>query len=189
MTRDEVERFHAELYERRVVPCWVHAENRSRVSMIYPKGKWRASPSGVRWLLYVVLALPLVVSVLYTMKWFRFEEHAQQIRREMIERARLAARQRRKEERLTREQASVLCDSLISIRNKDRDPSWVCTICLEGQPLVRSCSTLPCGHEFHRRCLRRWLRRGRAACPLCKYCVKSMGRSLFPIENNEISEH
>ena len=47
----------------------------------------------------------------------------------------------------------------------------MCSICLNDYEEDKMCSTLPCGHVFHRECITCWLRSGRMAgaeCPLCK---------------------
>jgi len=47
----------------------------------------------------------------------------------------------------------------------------MCSICLNDYEDDKMCSTLPCGHVFHRACITQWLRCGRLAgaeCPLCK---------------------
>ena len=47
-----------------------------------------------------------------------------------------------------------------------------CAICLSEPAVGESLTTLPCGHEFHSRCIRTWLEASMdAACPLCKGVV------------------
>ena len=41
----------------------------------------------------------------------------------------------------------------------------VCAICHEE--MTEDTSRLPCGHHFHRACVKRWLLRGDFRCPLC----------------------
>lgn len=41
-----------------------------------------------------------------------------------------------------------------------------CSICLAD--LTGPVKKLPCGHEFHRRCILSWRRRGENTCPLCR---------------------
>ena len=53
----------------------------------------------------------------------------------------------------------------------DDQGELVCSICIADYEDDRMCSTLPCGHVFHRSCIAQWLRSGRLAgadCPLCK---------------------
>ena len=53
----------------------------------------------------------------------------------------------------------------------DDEDEVVCSICLADYVDDKMCSTLPCGHVFHRECITQWLRSGRMAgadCPLCK---------------------
>lgn len=72
--------------------------------------------------------------------------------------------------------------------------AWTCSICLDdeekGAP-TRSV-VLPCGHRYHARCIRKWLRRGAPTCPLCNWNVAGLfdeagepvpedGRTLFSL--------
>jgi len=43
-----------------------------------------------------------------------------------------------------------------------------CAVCFSG--LLRNTRALPCGHEFHQRCIDRWKRtcRGAPTCPMCR---------------------
>ena len=45
------------------------------------------------------------------------------------------------------------------------DKENVCAICLEEEDFLSA--KLPCGHLFHSNCIRNWLLRGGATCPLC----------------------
>ena len=45
-----------------------------------------------------------------------------------------------------------------------------CTICLEP---VNVYLNLPCGHAFHRACLRSWLEAGKFDCPVCRQIIIS----------------
>lgn len=49
-----------------------------------------------------------------------------------------------------------------------RDDGTQCSVCL--QSLARATRTLPCGHEFHLKCVDRWKRscRGDPTCPMCR---------------------
>jgi hypothetical protein len=47
----------------------------------------------------------------------------------------------------------------------------LCSICISGYHDDNTCSMLPCGHIFHRKCIDKWLQSGRTAsgdCPMCK---------------------
>lgn len=47
----------------------------------------------------------------------------------------------------------------------------LCSICISGYHDDNTCSMLPCGHIFHRKCIDQWLQSGRTAsgdCPMCK---------------------
>lgn len=50
--------------------------------------------------------------------------------------------------------------------HSDPRPEHSCAICLDDVAGGRS-SALPCGHAFHRRCIRKWLR-DHATCPVCR---------------------
>lgn len=41
-----------------------------------------------------------------------------------------------------------------------------CAVCLSE--LSGACKTLPCNHEFHRRCINQWKVRGNNTCPYCR---------------------
>lgn len=41
-----------------------------------------------------------------------------------------------------------------------------CPICHED--ITTFCKTLPCGHEFHRKCISNWKDRGHHTCPMCR---------------------
>ena len=49
-----------------------------------------------------------------------------------------------------------------------RDDGRQCSVCLQN--LNRTTRTLPCGHEFHLKCVDRWKRtcRGDPTCPMCR---------------------
>lgn len=58
--------------------------------------------------------------------------------------------------------------SSFTIKNKDEPSSddLDCTICQEDL-CQEKVSSLPCGHMFHKKCIRTWLRR-KATCPTCR---------------------
>ena len=47
-----------------------------------------------------------------------------------------------------------------------------CAICLAEWKLRESVTTLPCGHEFHHRCVVKWLTKNQAKCPVCRRSVE-----------------
>lgn len=47
-----------------------------------------------------------------------------------------------------------------------QDSTSECPICLHDSS--GPCKTLPCGHEFHRRCILQWKRGGHHTCPVCR---------------------
>lgn len=47
-----------------------------------------------------------------------------------------------------------------------------CPICLAEWKCRESVTTLPCGHEFHHRCVRKWLTKQQPKCPVCRMLVK-----------------
>jgi len=50
------------------------------------------------------------------------------------------------------------------------DPSPCCSICLVDYSQGMLLRRLPCGHDFHRRCVDKWLRRNKR-CPLCVQAI------------------
>lgn len=51
----------------------------------------------------------------------------------------------------------------------ERIETGVCAICLDDDKEMVNAVTLPCRHPFHAGCIRAWLQRGGATCPLCCY--------------------
>merc|ERR1712217_261715 len=47
-----------------------------------------------------------------------------------------------------------------------------CTICLDDFHDGDVARRLPCRHDFHSECIKKWLRRSKQ-CPLCKYSINS----------------
>mmetsp|Transcript_5925 Transcript_5925/g.15740 ORF Transcript_5925/g.15740 Transcript_5925/m.15740 type:complete len:324 (+) Transcript_5925:179-1150(+) len=73
-------------------------------------------------------------------------------------------------ETLARDEIYTICDNYQVAPPEDPDAcaEWTCAICLEDyssehKRLVK----LPCEHQFHRRCIRGWLKRGGQTCCLC----------------------
>eukprot|EP00435_Cladocopium_sp_Y103_P031709 s2618_g8.t1 len=52
----------------------------------------------------------------------------------------------------------------------------VCSICYEDQDGGDEVSALPCGHQFHKRCVKKWLISGSMRCPLCNCDLSSKAR-------------
>jgi len=48
-----------------------------------------------------------------------------------------------------------------------------CTICLNHIRKTRSTAELPCGHLFHKNCIKPWEDRGHDTCPLCRMSTSS----------------
>ena len=48
-----------------------------------------------------------------------------------------------------------------------RPSGEICAICHDDMRGRSLCARLPCGHEFHRACIRKWLIKGKPQCPLC----------------------
>ena len=42
-----------------------------------------------------------------------------------------------------------------------------CSICYEDQDGKEEVASLPCGHHFHKKCVKKWLVSGHFRCPLC----------------------
>ena len=81
--------------------------------------------------------------------------------------------------KLTKEQLAQFETFYLSKKNKHENKynQTKCNICLEpfnqhtidgktghGKKILR----LPCGHDFHKVCVQKWLVRERASCPVCK---------------------
>jgi hypothetical protein len=59
-----------------------------------------------------------------------------------------------------------------------------CTICLNHIRKTRSTAELPCGHLFHKNCIKPWEERGNETCPLCRMNTSSSNfRVTLHIEN------
>lgn len=48
----------------------------------------------------------------------------------------------------------------------------MCAICHDDMLGRSACSRLPCGHDFHRCCIKKWLIKGKPQCPLCNGSLK-----------------
>jgi hypothetical protein len=47
-----------------------------------------------------------------------------------------------------------------------------CSICLDGYKRGQAVTKMPCGHEFHSKCLERWLLNYNATCPYCRAALE-----------------
>lgn len=59
---------------------------------------------------------------------------------------------------------------------KDMEPKE-CTICLDEFKAKQSIRKLDCEHEFHKKCIDKWLLGGDSCCPLCRkepFCEKKL---------------
>ena len=56
---------------------------------------------------------------------------------------------------------TVTADDLLEASNKE------CTVCLDEQKLGSLACKLPCGHLFHKECVKDWLCR-HCICPVCR---------------------
>jgi len=54
--------------------------------------------------------------------------------------------------------------------NESDDPEATCSICLTEYTDGSMMRRLPCGHDFHRRCVDKWLQRNKR-CPLCIHAI------------------
>lgn len=57
-------------------------------------------------------------------------------------------------------------DGLRCFLHTETQNSNECPICLHDS--TGPCKILPCGHEFHRRCILQWKRGGHHTCPVCR---------------------
>ena len=62
---------------------------------------------------------------------------------------------------------SKFVDTLLEIPNGESQPCEACSICHEEMLANGSEAKLPCGHCFHKACVKRWLVAGHLRCPLC----------------------
>ena len=69
---------------------------------------------------------------------------------------------------------SKFVEILLETRNGECQPCTTCSICLEEIAADRSEAKLPCGHSFHKACVRRWLIAQHLRCPLCNSDFESL---------------
>lgn len=55
---------------------------------------------------------------------------------------------------------------LKSVSQSDVEPDQLCPICHEDLEEA-DIASLPCGHHFHRKCVKKWLVFGKSRCPMC----------------------
>ena len=60
--------------------------------------------------------------------------------------------------------------SCFCFRKKEYCSNSVCAICIDDYIVGENLLICPCGHGYHKECLRQWLRR-KNVCPLCKVVV------------------
>ena len=48
-----------------------------------------------------------------------------------------------------------------------------CSICLGEENLNK---TLSCGHQFHRKCIKEWAKKGSNTCPICRATIKNTSK-------------
>eukprot|EP00438_Fugacium_kawagutii_P017005 Skav232635 [mRNA] locus=scaffold12:204708:204923:+ [translate_table: standard] len=58
-----------------------------------------------------------------------------------------------------------------------RTEAELCSICFEDQDDSEEISRLPCGHEFHKKCVKKWLVSCRMRCPLCNHDLNESSSS------------
>lgn len=59
-------------------------------------------------------------------------------------------------------------------RKSDRDKQFEqanCSICQDAFKSNQKIPQLPCNHDFHWKCLKKWVTETRASCPLCKKSI------------------
>lgn len=74
----------------------------------------------------------------------------------------------------------TMCFQHKSSKNKDE----LCPICHEE--MNSQCKTLPCGHEFHRKCIKSWKDNAHHTCPMCRqpFCeMQKMNTIIITSEN------
>ena len=65
------------------------------------------------------------------------------------------------------EQLDKIRDYLKKVKTNKKFVSESCVICLEEFNNVDNVSSLPCGHQFHTKCITEWMLKSKT-CPLCK---------------------
>ncbi|KAL3743171.1 hypothetical protein ACJRO7_018467 [Eucalyptus globulus] len=93
-----------------------------------------------------------------------------EILREMVRRLKVAGLGRYVHEMLRRFEAaseSAIGSVEKAVIAKRRDPSEVCAICLEEPEVGDEVSRMGCSHEFHSRCIEKWLEIA-DTCPTCR---------------------
>ncbi|KAJ3223837.1 E3 ubiquitin-protein ligase rnf13 [Chytriomyces hyalinus] len=76
--------------------------------------------------------------------------------------------------RVVRNETSDLSPLLV-----DQDPAdTACSVCLEEYATGEEIRILPCNHEFHAKCVDKWLTNEVGVCPLCKQSIHPPGYSL-----------
>lgn len=80
--------------------------------------------------------------------------------------------------------ASAEVVSALPVRNWDGNVNGFeqtqCSICLEEFEMGADVLTLPCDHDFHKKCVSEWLLQERGMCPLCKIEIDESSVGLEP---------
>ncbi|KAJ3246447.1 E3 ubiquitin-protein ligase rnf13 [Chytriomyces hyalinus] len=75
----------------------------------------------------------------------------------------------------------VVCNEPSDLRqlSVDQDPvDTACSVCLEEYATGEEIRILPCNHEFHAKCVDKWLTNEVGVCPLCKQSIHPPGYGL-----------
>ncbi|KRH92721.1 putative E3 ubiquitin ligase [Pseudoloma neurophilia] len=56
----------------------------------------------------------------------------------------------------------------IKLRAHTGNPNITCSICLSDVRIKERIRVLPCDHEFHSKCVDKWLRKQENCCPICR---------------------
>ena len=74
--------------------------------------------------------------------------------------------------KLTKQQYKALPSRRFKKADLDKNFKQInCSICQEAFKSNQKIPTLPCGHDFHWNCLKKWVTETRQTCPLCQSVV------------------
>ena len=73
-------------------------------------------------------------------------------------------------------QLNKIREYLRKVKTNKKFVSESCVICLENFDNINNVSSLPCGHQFHTKCITEWMLKSKT-CPLCKKEIKNLNIS------------
>ncbi|CDF41286.1 unnamed protein product [Chondrus crispus] len=161
-------------------PCWVKRSDESRVSISEVDDDPEAVSRGRRalyiaWTTTFLAAVFGMMTLILGSHWIGDLGHQGDTQEE----------EEKAKGMLNREQAKFVCERFSS-DSKAEEGGWTCSVCLDGSAEEGRTAlvNLPCEHRFHMQCIKKWLRRGKSACPLCKWDA----RTLFDVDGQPQAE-